>query len=420
MSYPTFNPESTTSVTILPVTSSMTEVLAFKSSGSFPQSYYSEDQYFLSGCVEQVSYTYKMLGGDVLDIELTPGNIFSAYQDACYEYSYIINLHQAKSSLHSYLGAPTSSFTHEGQMVSGSSLSGSNIQLSFPKFILAYPRRVAGALTTLGGTGGNVSMYSASITLSAEVQDYDIQATISSSFPTLNPDGKKVVMNKLWYITPRSQWRFFGFFGGINVLGNMTSYGMFADDSQFEIVPVWQHKLQAMQFEDSMYTRTSHYSYELFNNKLRIFPCPTTDTIIYMPKIWFRFYVDPDPWDADGDNSVNGVSNLSNLPFENVPFQTISSIGKHWIKKYSLAICKEILGQIRGKMGNSIPIPGQSVSLNAGELLSQAKEEKDNLKKELNAILDELTYSKVVELQGKIATDTANLKKNVPLLPVVG
>ena len=65
-------------------------------------------------------------------------------------------------------------------------------------------------------------------------------------------------------------WRFYGYYGGIGVVGNYSTYGQFADDSTFEIIPTWQNKMQAIMYEDSIYTRTSHYSYELINNKNKI------------------------------------------------------------------------------------------------------------------------------------------------------
>jgi len=62
------------------------------------------------------------------------------------------------------------------------------------------------------------------------------------------------------------------------------------------------------------------------------------------------------------------------MPFANIPFENINSIGKQWIRRFALAVTKEMLGQIRGKFA-TIPIPGDSVTLNASDLLSQAKEE---------------------------------------------
>ena len=67
--------------------------------------------------------------------------------------------------------------------------------------------------------------------------------------------------------SPRAMWRFYGYYGGFSVLGNMRTYGQYADDSTFELVPVWQNKLQAMAYEAAIWTRTSHYSYEIKNNQ---------------------------------------------------------------------------------------------------------------------------------------------------------
>ena len=65
-------------------------------------------------------------------------------------------------------------------------------------------------------------------------------------------------------------WRFYGYYGGIGVVGNYSTYGQFADDATFEIIPTWQNKLQAMMYEDSIMTRTSNYGYEIINNNLRL------------------------------------------------------------------------------------------------------------------------------------------------------
>lgn len=54
--------------------------------------------------------------------------------------------------------------------------------------------------------------------------------------------------------------------------------------------------------------------------------------------------------------TIGGINNLNTLPFGNIPYQNINAIGKHWIRKYSLSLCKEILGQIRSKF-SQIPIP---------------------------------------------------------------
>jgi hypothetical protein len=98
---------------------------------------------------------------------------------------------------------------------------------------------------------------------------------------------------------------------------------------------------------------------------------------------------------------------MNTLPMENIAFKNINSIGQQWIRRFSLALSKETLGHVRGKFGNKVPIPGDSVQLNAGELLTQAKEEQNNLREELNKQLDEMLYSKLAEVD-KAMTDNTN------------
>ena len=77
-------------------------------------------------------------------------------------------------------------------------------------------------------------------------------------------------------------------------------------------------------------------------------------------------------------------------------------MGKQWIRKYALALSKEMLGQVRGKFA-TIPIPGNDVTLNASDLLTQAKEEQTSLKEELRNQLDKLTYSALVKSDAELA-----------------
>ena len=94
MSLPTLTPTSTVSAIILPKTGSSSNVVA-----ACPIGAYTESADFITGAVAQVAYTYKKLGGDVLDLEITEENVYANYEEACLEYYYIVNAHQAKSVL---------------------------------------------------------------------------------------------------------------------------------------------------------------------------------------------------------------------------------------------------------------------------------------------------------------------------------
>ena len=398
--------------------------------GSLPFGIYTSNA-FVSGAVDQVAYTYNKLGGEVLDIELKTSQVYSAYEEAVLEYSYIVNIHQAKNSIGSLLGAPTGSFDQDGQLESGHALSGSNLELRYPKFKFGYAQRVSDSSIAQVGLGPNDTLYSASFDVSSGEQEYDLQTIISGSSNANKDDGtgntvkfaglvgdKKILIKRVYYKTARAMWRFFGYYGGINVLGSLTTYGQYADDSTFQVVPVWQNKQQAMAYEDAIYTRISHYSYEISNNKIRIYP-PPPESDPGFDTMWVDFVIPQHAWDSDAgvDDGTEGINNMNTLPFENIPYNNINSIGKQWIRRFALALSKETLGQIRGKF-TTIPIPGESVTLNADALISQAKEEQTALRDELKTTLDEMTYKQIVEDTAAISENTLTVNKDIPVLSI--
>ncbi len=181
------------------------------------------------------------------------------------------------------------------------------LKLRYPRFNFEYAKKLANALATEGGFGGDVPIYSASFITDVGQQDYDLQTIIEnhsdndSDAPFYKRLGnKKVTIRKVFYKTPQAMWRFYGYYGGLNTVGNLSYYGQYADDSTFEVIPVWQNKAQAMAFEDAIYTRISHFSYEIKDNRLRLFP----DTTHVSPtKMWVEFSVKSSAWDeTEGDD----------------------------------------------------------------------------------------------------------------------
>jgi hypothetical protein len=433
MAYPTLTPASTTSVSRLPVTGTVSNVNS--SDNPLPYGVYIEhasteeaETAFKQGAADQVSYVYKKLGGDVLDIEITEYQVYAAYEEACLEYSYLVNVHQAKNVLSTVLGSTTGSFDQDGELLSGDALSGSNIALRYPKFDFQHAKTIGNAVSTEAGLGGEIPIYSASLDATAGEQDYDLQAIISNTAATdttspfygklgTNSD-KRVTIRKVYYKTPNAMWRFYGYYGGLNTVGNLSYYGQYSDDSTFELIPTWQNKAQAMAFEDSIYTRTSHFSYEIKDNKLRLFPKPYTGG---PTNYWVEFTVKEDPWTGEGENAEGrtGVNNMNTLPFENIPYDSINSIGKQWIRRFALALSKEMLGLIRSKFA-TIPIPNESVTLNGPALVSEAKEEQNALRDELKTVLDELTYPKLAETDSGMSDSAQNILKNIPPSLYVG
>jgi hypothetical protein len=227
MSLPELTPTSKTSAIVLPITGTLLRV-----TGALPLGVYKESNEFITGAVAQVAFTYKRLGGDVLDIELTEQNVYANFEDAVLEYSYLVNIHQSKNVIGSALGGATGSFNHKGQLASGDALSGSNVALKYPRFSFETSFRIGDSFATEAGVGGRQDIYSASFDRISNQQDYDLQAIVqaaaadsdNSDFPFYNKVGdKRIKIRDMFYMTPRQMWRFYGYYGGLNVVGDMST-----------------------------------------------------------------------------------------------------------------------------------------------------------------------------------------------------
>jgi len=421
MSLPTLTPVSKTSAIVLPETVSFTGASSEDTdvAAACPIGAYTSSVGFITGAIHQVAYTYKKLGGDILDIELTSGSVYANYEEACLEYSYTVNMYQTKNALGAALGSATASFDHKGDITEGNGAA-----LKYPKFTFDYAFKMGDKFATEAGVGGTERIYSASFATVSNKQDYDLQQIVSSSavaggVPYAGLVGdKRIKIRQVYYVTSQQMWRFYGYYGGLNVVGDFHNYGQYADQSTFQVIPAWHNKLQAVSYEDHLYTRTSHFSYEIIDNRLRLFPIPSA---ISPKNFYFKFTIETNsPFSDDVESGQNGVNNINNIPFENISYDSINSIGKQWIRRYALALSKETLGQVRGKFGGSVPIPGDNLTLNASDLLSQAKEEKDKLKEELTKILEDTTYNKLIETDKSMVENQNAIIKNSPLKIFVG
>ena len=434
MALPILEPESLSSKSILPARGDVDNVTC----ESLPfatyincdtHSYWTVEQEdsFKKGAADQVAYTYKQLGGDVLDIELTEKNVYAAYEEAVLEYSYHILLGHARNTMSDFLGSTTGQFDENGQLLDDAEneeLRGAN--QAYPKFKIGYARQIGEGLAGEAGVGGDYTYHMSYIDVVNGQQDYDLEAAISND-PRFNGlvEDKNIIIKKVFWKTRRSTWNFYAYFGAISVASNGShyGYGQYADSATFEVVPVWEHKLQAAAYQDALEVRTSNFSYLVRNNKLRLFPTPQE----YSPrKFYFEFIIDEGPFDPilefdeDGNPTyvnrpeLNGVSGLNNLPFENIPYDSINSVGKQWIRKYALARTKIMLGLIRSKF-TSIPIPGESITLNGPELITQGKEEEEALKDDLKDMIEQLSYGNLLEEDAKKVENAETIMSKIPL-----
>lgn len=363
-------------------------------------------------------YVKRFLGDDVLSVELTSKQIWGCFEEATAFYGATINTFQARNQLLSLLGQATGSLSGSEQL--------------YIHETLQFLERQAEPYAGLAGTGGPYNYVMGSIDLVSGQQDYDITTDLKDSngdvIYDLQPSGSKTQLRILDVLhqSPQAAYRFFDSTSAINYLNNEFSFESFTPETIFYVLPVFEDILRAQQFSVSQKVRRSNYAWEIIGNKLRIYPTPVTQQ---MPrKLWLKVEPVPDPTmrttlsGSTGasllydDASIYGVSNISNVPFGNIPYAKINSVGRQWIKQYTLALCKELLGLIRSKF-STIPIPNSDLTLNGDALISQGREDKEKLITSLNEMLENLTYQSLLTRESEKSQALMQTLKNTPFPP---
>ena len=126
----------------------------------------------------------------------------------------------------------------------------------------------------------------------------------------------------------------------------------------------------------------------------------------------------------DRNNTLQGTSDgvitdFSNAPFNNMTFSNINEVGKQWIKKYGLALCKELLGTIRSKYA-SLPIPNAETTLDGDTLRTEASTEKEVLVTQLREMLEQMSRKALLEADKDEAEFLQEKLAKVPYLIYIG
>ena len=423
-----------------------------------PFGIYDLDLHFQSDADKMLTFVRRRLGDDIISVELTNKQIWAAFEEATLEYSRFINENMLESHMHNLLGIPvggiTKTITVNGQdvvqPVGPNSAEGKLPRENFDIFM-----RKAEVYATEGGVGGSVDHYIGYIKLEQGRQDYSITTELlykqdGVELNVFDELGLGVVYNdnfvfykdiildatdpvydaalaalykeprqktkpriyEVMHYSPQAAYRFFDTTSSINYLNNQFAFESFTPETVFYVLPVFEDVLRAGQLDISNRIRRSNYSYEMHGNNIRIFPKPTQDNP-YSLFIRFAFPLNPVAPDIP-DEKINGVSNISNVPYGNLPYNNLNSIARHWIREFTLAIAKEMLGVVRSKF-SSIPIPGGDLQLNGSDMISSGREDQEKLRTQLKEMLDKMTMAKILETQNAQADQLQNLLKKIPI-----
>ena len=174
--------------------------------------------------------------------------------------------------------------------------------------------------------------------------------------------------------------------------------------------------LQGIEFNDQI--RKSAYSFELVNNRLKVFPVPNIKSGS-AANMWFEYYKKEDKSAVSFNSNTDLITNVGEVPYENPTYKYINSVGRQWIFRYTLSLAKELLAYIRGKY-QVVPVPGSEATLNQADLLADARSEKESLMTSLREMLDQTSRSSQIEKQAKESEDVQTTLKSIPMTIYVG
>ena len=348
-------------------------------SGNTPWGFYDTDNEFTSSADKFADWSARRLGYPIMEVELQSGSFYACFEESITEYSAQVNQFNIKDNLLTLQGRAT----------------GSSNSLTHKRVTPTMGRTVflSKQYGTEVGVGGNVDIKKGSITISSGSQEYDL----NSLFVDGSGSGSIEVRRVYYEGTPAMQ-RFFDpyattGYGTINMIEGF-GFGNYSPAVSFTLMPLFEDllRVQAIELNDSI--RKSAYSFSLVNNKVRIFPDPTDSSTLYFDYI--NTSDRDDPLFTEYSGSANVISDYSNVPYDNMQYQYINDVGKQWIRKYGLALCKELLGMIRSKYG-TIPIPNAETTLDGETLRSEAATEKDALITELREMLEQTSRKALLE-----------------------
>jgi hypothetical protein len=343
------------------------------------------------------------LGYPIVSIELEDQNIYTNFEMATMKFASIVNEFNMRENMMAYQGMST-----------GSSFSQTLIR-STP---IPYIVKLAADYGTEAESGGTVDVKRGFVTIVAGQTEYNLQ----SLWAATSESGNRLEIRRIFHERVPAMQRFFDPFAGTgtdmsSMLGSFGWTG-YAVASNFLLMPMYETLLRAQAIELNDTIRRSGFSFQIHNNKVRIFPVPSIDDD--GSRMWFEYMVEADKFTlspsgsgASGRAEHGVVSDYSNVPFMFVPFEDINDVGREWIYRYTLALCKITLGNIRSKY-DSLPVPDAEVRLDGTTLRQEGQAEIEKLIDHLRETLEQTGKSAQMKKQQENEENMMLIMQHIP------
>ena len=376
-------------------------------SGQTPYGTYDADSTFQNEIQAVTKWVAKRLGYPVLQLEIPSGSIYACFEESISEYSSHINNYNIKNWMWEQYG--------EKKRISGS-LSTGSLDPVLPTHGLSVT--LSEKYGQLANMGGNVDLKKGFITLSGSAQDYDLQDVWAAA----SESGKRIEVQRVFNHMPSSITRFYDPYAGSfdqRQLLDAFGFGNVSPAISFILKPISYDLARANAIETSDLVRKSAYSFEIHNNNLRIFPRPTTSDA--GEKIWFEYYVKDDIRNTNqiSGSMQGGISDPSNVPYKFITYSSINAPGRQWIRKFTAALSKELLGIIRSKY-SVLPIPDSEITLDGEGLKAEGREEKTQLLEELKEFLESVSLTEKLKAEAEESNAQREVLAKAPLQIYIG
>ena len=372
-------------------------------SGSTPFGLYDTDSEFQTEAPQVATWCAKRLGYPIMDVELQDNQFYACLEEAISEYGAQVNQFNIRDNLFHLKGQSTSSnFTHK------------RVKPTLGENIF-----IAEDYGSEANVGGTTEFKRARVNIHSGSQLYDLNNLIGQ----VSESGKSIEVKRVHYEARPAVTRYFDpyastGFGTYNMLDGF-GFGSYSPAITFVLQPIYSDllRIQAIEFNDQI--RKSAYSFEIRNNNMRIFPIPTESSSIYVDYVLTEDRDNPLRTRYSGSSDDTVVSDYSNVNYDFMVYSNINDVGKQWIRKYTLALSKELLGIIRSKYGN-IPIPNAEVSLDGDTLRAEATAEKEQLIEQLRENLEQTSRKALMEAQKDESDFQQETLKKVPYPIYIG
>jgi hypothetical protein len=365
--------------------------------GDTPFGFYDTDTDFQTDAVKVAKFCGTRLGYPLMDVELQDQNFFACFEEAISTYGNEVFQYKIRENYLSLEGSDSSA----------------NINNKLINPTLDRVVNIGKNYGTESEVGGFVTRHTGSLKVTSSKQEYDLDAWAVSEGIT-----SSIEIRRVFYEAPPAILRYFdpyaGTGTGVQSMMDAFDFGSFSPGVNFLLMPASFDilKVQAIEFNDQI--RRSAYSFEMVNNKLKIFPIPTSNY-----NLRFEYYNVDEKKAASFLDGTDLITNVGEVPYNNPSYEGINSVGRQWIFRYTLTLAKELLAYVRGKY-QTVPVPGSEATLNQADLLTDARTEKTELLSNLREMLEQTSRQSQLERKANESENINKTLKEVPMTIYVG